>query len=399
MYQLKNIICIILIVFSVQAHAQKGWTYDEVNTRSYALYEKADWDGLLSYGEQAIQSGQDFTLLRLRMGYAAFMLNNFSQAINQYDAVLTKDSYNSTAHYYLWLCRKYLNQAELAGIHLKYFTKEALEKEGLKPVSITGAGFEASFKTTDATTRGNTFYGMAHVQNRFGWNIHMDQAGAFFNQTIQLGNIVLPVFPPRPPQPNNVLINQKEYYNKITANLGNHLQLKAAYHYTNTPIGNVVYNNHSGFVGVKYNSSYFDVQADAIFSKISDSSISQYDATVGIYPLGNLNLYSFSTAILRSRPSGSAFNFRQIIGCKVLKSVWLEANATLGSFNDLLENDALYIYNAIDKNRFKAGLTGYISITPKCTLELGYTLEQRELYKQTTTFNQHSITGGLSWKF
>ena len=57
------------------------------------------------------------------------------------------------------------------------------------------------------------------------------------------------------------------------------------------------------------------------------------------------------------------------------------------------------IYNSIDRNLFKGGLSTYITITPKCTLSLGYTMEQRELKSTTTNFIQHSITGGLSWKF
>jgi hypothetical protein len=57
------------------------------------------------------------------------------------------------------------------------------------------------------------------------------------------------------------------------------------------------------------------------------------------------------------------------------------------------------VYNAIDKNLFKAGATAYIAITPKVTLQLGYTFEQREIYKSINSFNQHSITGGISCKF
>jgi hypothetical protein len=87
------------------------------------------------------------------------------------------------------------------------------------------------------------------------------------------------------------------------------------------------------------------------------------------------------------------------LGAKVTKFLWLEGNATFGTFSNFMENDALYVYNAIDKNLFKAGATVYIAITPKVTLQLGYTFEQREIYKSINSFNQHSITGGISCKF
>lgn len=331
------------------------------------------------------------------MGYAAFMLGNFSEAINQYEHVLKNDSYNSTAHYYIWLCRKYLNQTELADAQVKYLSKEIIEKEKLKSFSFTGVGIEASFKTTDITQRDNTNYEKLQLKNRWGWGIHMHQALALFNQSILLANVPRPGFPPPPPYRTSN-IKQTEYYNKVTANLNSHWQLKAAYHGIQTELDNTVYQNSSILVGAKYFNQYFDIQIDENFSKIFDTTINQYNAQLGIYPLGNLKLYSFSVATVSNRPNSSAFNFRQILGGQLLKNIWIEGNVTLGSFKDLLENDGMYIYNAIDNNLFKGGITAYVTISPKCILDIGYTLEQRELSKSTNTFNQHSITGGLSWK-
>jgi hypothetical protein len=388
MQQLKKILLVMLILFSLSAKAQIGNTYDEVNIKSYSLYEKGNWNELIIYGNNAIANGQDFTLLRLRIGYAAFMIGNFSESVKAYEKVLTNDSYNETAHYYLWLSRKYLNQPELADKHLAFLSKETIKKEKQNQLAFTGVGIETSYKTTDIVGRGNTLYNMIHLQNRFGWNWHMSQAFSMFNQSIQLPNTIGPT-----------VINQLEYYNKVTFNLNNQWQLKAAYHYTNTPINKTVYQNQSALIGIKYSSNYFDVQADGIYSKMYDSTISQFDFQVGYFPLGNQKLYGISTAIYRNRTNGSGFNFKQVLGAQVAKKIWLEGNITLGSFQDLYENDALYLYNAVDKNNYKAGIMSYITLGSKCILELGYTMEQRNLYLKTTTFNQNSITGGLKWKF
>ncbi len=388
MQLLKKYSFIILILISVNSSAQRAFTYDEVNIKSYSLYEKGSWKELISYGNDAIANGQDFTLLRLRIGYAAFMIGNFSEAVKAYEKVLMNDSYNETAHYYLWLSRKYLNQSELADKHLAYLSAETLQKENQHKFAFTGVGIETSFKTTDLVGRGNTLYNMFQLQNRLGWNLHMSQALSFFNQIIQLPSTVAPT-----------VINQLEYYHKLTLNLNTNWQLKAAYHYTNTPINAKVYQNHSGLLGIKYSSNYFEVQADGIYSKMYDSTISQFNFQVGYFPLGNQKLYGISTAIYRNRTYGSGFNFKQVLGAQVAKKIWLEGNLTLGSFQDLYENDALYLYNAVDKNNYKAGIMSYITLGSKCILELGYTMEQRNLYLKTTTFNQNSITGGLKWKF
>ena len=141
-----------------------------------------------------------------------------------------------------------------------------------------------------------------------------------------------------------------------------------------------------------------DVYKRQVLGKLSDSTIRQYNLQLGLYPLGNLNFYSFSTASLRQQGQ-SAFNFRQVLGVKLIKNLWLEGNVTLGTFSNLLENDALYVYNAIDPNKIKGGVTSYITLTPNIIAQLGYTFEQRQLYNQSINYNQHSITGGISWKF
>jgi len=196
---------------------------------------------------------------------------------------------------------------------------------------------------------------------------------------------------------NKIKINQIEYYNRIMTNLNRRLQFKAAYHYLYTPFNNFTYHNHLLMAGVKYHGSYFDVQADAMFGRLTDTSARQYNFQLGFYPFGNLNLYSFSTAVIRQR-NGSAFNFRQVLGAKLFKNAWLEGNITLGRFQNLAEKDALYIYNSVDPNKSKAGVTGYYMFG-NTIAQLGYTYEQRELFGTTNTYNQHSITGGLSWKF
>ncbi|MFT3912400.1 MAG: hypothetical protein QM737_23435 [Ferruginibacter sp.] len=390
--QKRKLITLFILLFPVLIlKAQKKMNYEEVNTTSYALYEKADWKALLHFGKEALADGEDFVLLRLRIAYAAFMLNNFSEALKHYDAVIKSDRYNETAHYYSWLCLGYLNKSALAGAHVKYFSKE--HKEKFHPIAFTRTGIEASYKYTDYTQRDHSFYTRFDISNRWGWNIHMDQAFAIYNQTI---NEPLLVYVK---DNNNINVNQKEYYNKLSINLGRHLQFKAAYHYIYTPFNNFTYQNHAGMFGLQYSGNYFDVQADAVIARLVDSSQQQYNLQLGLYPLGNLNLYGFSTAMFRNRNDKSGFNFKQVIGAKLFKNIWLEGNATFGTFSNLFENDALYLYNAIDKNKLKAGAALYITIGKKCTVQACYTFEKREFYNRTITFNQHSITGGLSWKF
>jgi hypothetical protein len=393
MYSRKLVFIVVMLLFANTMVAQQATSIEEADIISYDLYQKGEWKNLLAFGNTYVATAPDFLYLRLRMGYAAFMLNNFSKALQQYEYVIQKDATNETAHYYSWLCRKYLQQPALADIHTKYFSMELKEKEKWHTIGVTQISVEASYKATDLTQRGDGLYTRIDVGTRLGRNIHMQHAGAIFNQTIDEPLLPFVV------NNNNIAINQKEYYNKTIFSINRKWQAIAAYHYLYTPFNNFEYNNHIGLLGVKYNHHYFALQADAILGTLTDTSFQQYNATLSVFPLGNINLYGFSTASYSIRNNKSTFNFKQVIGGKVLKFLWVEANATFGAFNNFLENDALYVYNAIDKNNYKAGATAYISVTPKIIMQVGYTYEQRQIFLTNNNFNQHSITGGITCKF
>lgn len=384
---------LIILVLAAGLHtglrAQETISYSQADSISYAMYLKGDWKELLRYGKESIAGGQDFQLLRQRMGYAAFMLGNYSASIQHYEKVLKEDQYNSVAHSYIYWGRIHLNQPEIARSEIKYMTATDIPLLQKKQGNIIAAGAEYSHKSTKLTERGNADYTRILVGARIG-NVFMDQSLAFYRQTIS---------EPLLTAVNNnekIAINQIEYYNRIQVNLDRHWQLKAAWHYLRTPFNNFKYNNNLLLAGIKYYGSYFDLQADAITGKLTDTSFQQYNLQLGLYPLGNMKLYSFSTAMLRPK-QGTAFNFKQVVGAQVAPAVWLEGNITAGRFHNLAENDALYVYHAIDPNTAKAGITSYIMVK-HLQFQLGYTFEKRELYNTTTTFNQHSITGGIIWK-
>ena len=393
MQPIKLILFCGYLFLSFICNAQNRITVEEADIKSYALYEKADWKGVLTYGKKAIAAGQDFTLLRMRMGYAAFMSSNFSEALKQYQVVLSTNPNDTIAHYYSYYCRLYLNQTELSAVHARYLSDDLRAKEKIEKLQFTKIGVETSYKITDINIRENALYSRLHAEARLGWKVNMSQSIALYNQNINEPNLIYV-------NKNNLInIRQKEYYNKLTFNLNNRWQLKAAYHYLYTPFNNLIYNNNIGLMAIRYNHNYFNLQATAMYGKITDTLSGQLDLMAEYYPFGNLNLYGYSVVNIRNRNQQTAYNFKQVIGCKILENLWIEGNATLGSFSNLLENDALYVYNSIDPNQVKAGLTLYLLIKNHLQLQTAYTFEQRIRYNTNYLFYQQSLTAGISWKF
>lgn len=392
--RIHAIVITLAIVFSCnQLHAQDSLSVDYIDQQTYQLYLNENWDQLINAGNKAIERGIDFTYLRLRMGYAAVQKKNYSEALKHYQYILNKDKYNQTARYYVWYCREYLNQSDASIYNASYFSKETLGSEKLSKYKINSVGIESSFKTTNSTNRGNSFYNSIHLKTQLGWRLSMSQSVGNFNQTINEKFLTLVE------RNDSIKINQKEYYNLTTYNIDHHLQLKVAYHYLYTPFNNIIYHNHLGMIGVKYLGNYLNVQGSILLGKMTDTAFRQYELQADYYPKGNLDFYTSTNLSFREWSGDHQINVKQIIGVKLNKKLWFEGNVTIGKFSNRVENDGLYVYNAIDPNLFKGGITLYYAPNNHLQLQLGTLAEKRELFYTNYIFNQQSINGGITWKF
>ena len=393
MPKIKLILILLLIAFN--SGAQDFNNFEEVNNTSYSLYTLEKWDELIQYGKKALENKQDFIYLRLRLGYAYIIKKNYSEAIVQYNKVLEFNRYNEIAHYYLWCSYTALNQEEFANQHIPYLNQEVKKSLALKKRTITSIGLESSFKTTDVTTRNDAIFNRISINSRLSWRINMNQSLIFYHQ-----NIVEPKLT-SVENNRNININQKEYHNALSLALNKKLELKASYHFIQTPFNNFTYTNHIGLVGVKLYSKYMNFQGSFLKGTLIDSKISQFNLQLEYFPYGNTNLYGSTTIIYRGLDSSANTFVKQIMGFKLNKQAWIEGNFTLGEANRYFENDGLYAYNSIDPNMAKWGFNAYYFSGKHIKFQLGYTMEKRRLtlYNPQILFFQHSINGGITWKF
>ncbi len=389
-----SVIIVVFLLLSFQKlKAQDTLSIEYADRYTYQLYLDANWDQLSTYGNNAISRGIDFTYLRLRLGYAAVIKKNYSEALKHYNHILNKDKSNETARYFVWYCREFLNQSEAANYNVHFFSKENTNKEHLKKYKIKSTGIETSIKSTNDTDRGNAYYTRAFLTTQLGWRLTMSQSAVMFNQQIS------DKFLTQVERNDSIPIHQKEYYHLITYSIDHHLQCKAAYHYLYTPFNNIIYHNHLVMLGMKYYGNYLNIQGSFLFGKITDGSFKQFDIQADYYPSGNLGFYASSNISFRQWESDHQINFKEVVGFKVNKKLWIEANTTIGKFSNHVENDGLYVYNAIDPNLMKSGITLYYSPAKKMIVQLGALLEKRESYFTNYIFNQQSINGGITWKF
>ncbi|QJD96305.1 hypothetical protein HH214_10730 [Mucilaginibacter robiniae] len=394
----------IILAWGVITTKAQSISYQQADSTSYALYQSGNWQELIVYGRQAIASGNDFVLLRLRMGYAQLSTGNYSGALLQYNEVLRKDAYNLIARYYSYLCNLYLNRNSLAYYHASKLDTVTLNQENLSSWGLIQTGLETGLKFPDNSLRGTASYTRASLSNQLGWRVQLDQSLVYFHQSIHYrrqNNV-----PFNNQQTNEELnalrsnsVRQTEYYGKLSYTPVNRLTLIGAFHYLHTGYEERSYHNSLEVAGVKYTGTYYDLQADANFSRLNDTSVRQYNVQVTLYPKGNLNLYTITRGTVLQQDGSTKPVFSQVIGFKAVKNTWLEGSATFGRLNNYAEADGLYLYNALDITTFKASGTAYYQVNKHLLFYLNYMYERKKDYYRDAKYNQHSITGGFTWKF
>ncbi len=394
---LKYLLIVTFIFAFGQVKAQVQ-TFQQADSISYALFQQADWKQLIVFGKQAVNSGFDFPYLRLRLGYASFSTGNFKAAIKEYDAVLRNDSYNQIARYYSYLCYNYLNQQLLASYNAAYIDSAQLKKENIVPYDWINAGIESGIKIPRNDSRSKGVYLRLFFSNRLSWKVQLEQAVQFYGQSIN--NIAHDEDEIREALNKLKSADQQiEYYAKISYAISGNTALLGAYHYLNTHFQTVGYNGNIGFAGIKYASTYFDVQGDLNFGYLLDHYLQQYNAGLTFYPLGNLNLYTVSKgAYLRQNGAGQII-YNQALGFKLFKNLWSETSATFGNLDNYNEADGLYVYNLIDATKLKLGETAFYLFNKHAQLQVNYTFEKKQDEYHHLNYNQHSVTAGILWKF
>lgn len=375
-----SLTALLLIVLITVSKAQI--TYQKTDSTSLALFNAAEWQKLILFGKEAINKGEDFPLLRLRVAYAAFVRGNYIDALVQYNKVLVSDKHNQIALYYAYLCNTYLNRPEYAGYLAAALDTGMVEGRPLKPFKIISVGAESGIKFTNIYERGNSTYSRAFVEMGLTYKLNLSTSFSYYNQPIHDDDI-----------------SQPGYYAKLSYTPFKRFSFIGAYHYMRSNLRQLVYQNNATLLGVKYAGEAGDLQGDFILSQIGDEKTRQYNVRYVKYLTGNLDVYSISRFSLVNVLNGHNIVFQQLFGLKPISKLWLEGVVTLGNQYNYAEADALYIYNGFDKTKFKAGANCYFLLKQHLLLGLNYTFERKSDNIFKFNYLQHSINGGITWNF
>lgn len=395
---MRRLIFLFLLSFPVLSPAQIS--YPQADSLSLAYYEQSEWNSLDSIGRLALDEGIDYPLLRMRIGYADYMLENYTASLAEYEAALKQDHGNTTARWFLYENNRLLGRDEAAAYHASFLPDSVLKKMNRKRNDVfSSADFLASGKFNSIAERSAAAYLQAGFSSRFGKRWSLYQSVAFYRQNYYLIHPdsafhPLPGYPPQAPPPLRVdttRIRQWQY--DIRAGFQFSARWSA---WTGTDFlfdGNGTQEVIG--LGVKYERPKLVLSTDAYYGNFSSVHTLQLGGGF-LLPVNN-RFYVQARADYLSGDSINHFIPGFGFGFRLRESTWLSLNGTIGSGRYYSDNKGLYVYNMPDENQFRSTLSLSFPLSDHVRMGAYYTWEyQRNL--SNSNYSQNSITGGLIWK-
>jgi hypothetical protein len=395
-----NLFILLIVVYANSIKAQQI-TYGYIDSLSYAQYNLGEWDKLLQTAIIAKKVNISFPFLNMRCGYAALMKGNHSLSLKHYSQAIAHNSFNQDALYYIALNNNLLGRRDAAS-----FISKNLNNESKKTLAINHKklieviDIETSVKPTNTEVRKPGQYYRLAVTNRLNYRWKIYNSLITYRQIFIANDTIYAGAGNRRPQVTfrNFLVHDYQYYVKSEVFLNQKISLINAFNYTHTIFDNNTFSSSIFNCGVKLSQPYADYKLEINVGPLLDSLLTQVAFSSTYYPYGNLNFYGNTRVSYQKRTNLSQFNYSQMLGFKLRKKVWLETQVVLGQIKNLIDNEALYIYDALDAGNYRIGASLLFPVTPKFTLLTNYYFEQKQLYLQNTNYNLHSFTLGISWK-
>lgn len=416
-----------------------------VDQRTYQLWQEKDWKQLIKEGRQALHKGIDFYYLRVRMGIACYEKKNYQQAILHFEkarAFNDQEEYVTEYLYYAYLYSGRTEEARnLSGKmsdalkaqtgttgnpfirKLLLFYNTDFKSEKTTSSNFSTANIDTLLKGDQYIANQNKYFHLA-LQHDIGRKFTLNHGYSYIHQDYFLYN--------RNDVKTNInqdyVNNVHQYYLSGQVRLARNWRAGLGFHYVGVryPVLNrtpgmgpgrfqkSVVTDHQVvlFFHLKKDFPYFSTQASLYYSNLNDATQLQTDLKLSVYPLGNLNLYTLTTVSYQIENSGrdrQSIVLTQEIGGKIFRYLWIEGFFTLGEMQNYTGGDGTLVFNSANIIKSRIGGRLIFPVHQAVSLQAGYTYAVRESSFipadsgippfNTIQYHDHSITGGLIWKF
>ncbi|TDK43466.1 tetratricopeptide repeat protein [Algoriphagus formosus] len=442
-----TIVILIFLGFLGGLQAQKKQSLTVVDSETYSLYLAKDWDGVIRVGTEALNQGIDFYYLRVRLGIAFFELENYQEAALHFEKareVSHEETYVEEYLYYayLWFGRKaqarlvaqgFSNELKkrthtekltgLQGLDLAYnytgFLDEKVIEDFVGPIDqgISGYQFVPRFH----------HYGFLGLDFQVtpSWSIYQGisflKATQFYHYQEEGLSFQLP---DNKSSSWQYVASASYYFGKgFHLSFGGQLLFISYDSPSVQSIGNGPQTEIQierlqefdwvAFGGISKNLHFLDIGSTLYLGEINGGKQLQSDLQVTLFPMGNLNFYTYSVLSFQNQklgenPSTNRLIFNQEIGVKLTGFLWLEGYGTFGELENYMTKQGAVVFNRLDQidQRWGGRLILLTRSNWKLTLDFTHFSNSSRFRsfsfseeQNQQSYQQKSLTAILSWKF
>lgn len=440
-------LAVILLLFlaSLKLFSQENRGFRYYDSLTYNQYLNGDWTGLSNSASEAISLGHDYYYMRMRKAISLYERKNYLIAIKHFTEALTFNPKDPIALEYIYYCYLLSGRESNAVALSRHFSDNIKKKINIDKTTLNSLSLSALYQNSSSDDLINDIENVDAYGEEGNIVIARQFIGTKVIASHYLGPVVKLKHAATYIRKKNFLnyydgtqfvnyddqtVNQFQYYISMIISSDNGWRFAPAFHFMNTAfplidISNFGGNSRAYTYDVKENSiiagaslektaGIFDFSLAAHFASYGSIKQGQGEAGIIILPFGNnkLNIGYMHNLVFCEQANGNELNHVSEVftGFSVADAVWIDISAIIGKMSNFHSANGLYVYNDINNSDIAGRIDITIPISEKgAYIFLGAAFSRNysthipaeTIYpvQGTNSFNNISISGGLSWKF
>ena len=444
MFKLTLILAFLFLCFDFTygQDSNEVWNPEQ---KTFNLYKERNWSELIFLGKKALNEGNDYFYLRMRLGIAYYERKNYHRALVHFKKAAEFNDRDSYLLEYLYFANLFSGREKAALDITRKFSPSKTKKyvTGRIPkFKIGGLGmqyYQGSLTTDvglinnidDPALDGYQIFTKNSVKFYLGFN-HL--ASRRFNLYYQYGLFIDNRFTYYQNDMQAYYFDSQKLYEHHLfmlggVYLGKDFNLYGSVHYIPGKIPEYYYgagfsasyvpaykyNDFTSSIFISKDFPYIKIGGSSSFSYLNFGKYTQEGVSVVFFPLGNLNFYLeggyyWQQEILNNKLYEVGTHVKYKAGFRVFNPVWLEFGGSSGDLHYTVSQLGWQVFNG--PNSSEILLTGSLIIPFNeyqtiFSLNCNYmnsissfvTNDPLQTNLNSKTYYIYSIYGGLSWKF
>lgn len=444
------LISYILILISYCSSGQENQQVVNYEKKTFELYNQKNWPELIKWGKKAIENGNDYFYMRMRLGIALYERHNYHRALIHFRKAAEFNPNDPYLLEYIYYANIFINREKAALDVTRQFSSSMKAnwtgikvpnfKIGNLALQYSFSDFQAGLENIDeipSEQNGSQVFENSIFKANLGFNHTISKKFSLFyqygfmmvNRFTYYQNDSVGFYDP------NQKLYQNQFYILGNIYLGRGLNLNLAIHYlpgkvpefyvgsgagmgqasSYTLVPAYKYNDFTGHLSLVKDFPYISLGVTGSYSYLNYDTYFQEGLLIRLFPLGNLNLYLTSGINIQQKLSSGGFiqkgQFAEIsLGFKVFNPVWLEIAGAYGDMHYVTTQMGWLVYNGpnpVDKQISASLLIPFGKKNALLSFSYNYysttsnfiSTDTGETSINPTSYNMNSIYGGVSWKF